>query len=316
MTLTRTKITRGILHSLIFCMSLMLVAADNTLIAQDQTGAGTTAGQDANAGQTTGQAEAGQQSSTPRRRRGAARRRRRPAAPPAADAAQTGMDQTGATAGAAQPDLSGTYSGNLDFPEAGLSGESTITISGNQVTINSGGTTRTGRISTVNSRGYTAAALQLDQPAGSPTTNTAPLIISLRALKRGDNLTLSSIKGESRQFSFNPAGTTASQGNRRRRGRTRGGITADVTGTGTTTPATTPDATAAPDAGTGTTDPSAAAPATETNRTNRRRGRGNRRRGNTQATEPATPATPATPETPAMPEAPSAPESQTPPSNP
>ncbi|MBX5478256.1 MAG: hypothetical protein IRZ19_04200 [Pyrinomonas methylaliphatogenes] len=116
-----------------------------------------------------------------------------------------------------QTDLSGTYTGTVNFPDGGLSGEATLTIQGNNFTLTSGGTTRTGRLTAVTTRGYTAVTMQFEGAAtGGQTT---PMIISLRARRNGDQLTLTSVRGETRQFSFVSGGTEQARRGRGRRGR-------------------------------------------------------------------------------------------------
>ncbi|HEY0005926.1 MAG TPA: hypothetical protein VGB17_14185, partial [Pyrinomonadaceae bacterium] len=67
-----------------------------------------------------------------------------------------------------QTDLSGTYTGMINYPDGGLTGDATMTIAGNQLTITSGTQTINGRITAVTTCNYTSAALML----GPPTTST------------------------------------------------------------------------------------------------------------------------------------------------
>lgn len=115
-----------------------------------------------------------------------------------------------------QTDLSGTYTGTINFPDGGMSGEATLTIQGNTFTLTSGGTTKTGRVTAVTTRGYTAVTMQFDGQASGGQQTAPAMIISLRARRNGDRLTLTSVRGEPRQFSFT-SGTTAQA----RRGRSR-----------------------------------------------------------------------------------------------
>jgi hypothetical protein len=100
-----------------------------------------------------------------------------------------------------QTDLSGTYTGVLDCEVLGPSGETTITIAGNQVTFTDG---RTGRITAATTGGYTAVALQV----GDASPGTPAKIVSLRARKSGDRLTLTSVPGGTKCM-FTPARATA-----------------------------------------------------------------------------------------------------------
>ncbi len=63
--------------------------------------------------------------------------------PDANATATTGVQQTpgtasgGTSSGGEQTDLSGTYTGNVNFPDHGMTGESTLTITGNKFTLTS-----------------------------------------------------------------------------------------------------------------------------------------------------------------------------------
>ena len=123
-----------------------------------------------------------------------------------------------------QTDLSGTYTGVVNYPEGNMSGDATLTITGNQFTLESGGTTQSGRVTAVTTRGYTAVTMRF----GEGTEGSLPVTISLRARRAGDRLTLTTVQGETRQFSFAPAGGRAS---RRRGTRNRNtGMNANMTG--------------------------------------------------------------------------------------
>jgi hypothetical protein len=82
----------------------------------------------------------------------------------------------------------------------GLTGDTTLTITGNQFTTADG---KSGRIVASKTRGYTAVALQLDDVATTPSVSAAvpatpmaaPTIVSLRGRKSGNRLTLSSVAG-------------------------------------------------------------------------------------------------------------------------
>jgi len=160
-----------------------------------------------------------------------------------------------------ETDLSGTYSGTFDCNDAGVAGDTTLTITGNQFNLSDG---KSGRITTATTRGYTAVAMQFGEfsmPASGGATVTAPTIVSMRAKKTGDRLTLTTVPGASRRCSFLPTGTTA----RTRRGRRthQAPAATNATGTETANPAETRATSAEP-----------ATPAAS------RRGRGRRGRGN------------------------------------
>lgn len=101
-----------------------------------------------------------------------------------------------------QTDLSGTYTGRVTYPDGNLMGNATLTITGNQFTLASEGATQTGRISAATTCNYTGATLMFGE---STTTQMAPAI-SVRVRKTGDRLTLTSVPGEKRSFSFATGG--------------------------------------------------------------------------------------------------------------
>jgi hypothetical protein len=108
-----------------------------------------------------------------------------------------------------QTDLSGTYTGTANYSEGGLSGEATLTITGNDFTITSGSTTQEGRITAVTTCNYTGVTMMFGkaQTSAASGPQPAPLpAVSLRARKVGGGLMLESVGGESRQFSFSSAG--------------------------------------------------------------------------------------------------------------
>lgn len=119
--------------------------------------------------------------------------------PQNANSAATRADNS-SMAPSEQTDLSGTYTGVFDCPDAGVSGETTLTITGNQFTLSDG---KTGRITAVTTRGYTGVAMQF----GESTPGSTPVIVSMRARKVGDRLTLSAVADSGRVCSFMPAGS-------------------------------------------------------------------------------------------------------------
>lgn len=154
----------------------------------------------------------------------------------AQDPAQT-MPATQST----QTDLSGTYAGTWNCESAGLMGDTTLTITGNQFTTADG---KSGRIVASSTGGYTAVALQLGDttPAATGGTTggatTTPQIISLRARKSGDRLTLMSVPGSVTKCTFTPARAVA-RGRRNQR-------TPAATGTEVANPANVPVPTTSP----------------------------------------------------------------------
>jgi len=138
-----------------------------------------------------------------------------------------------------QTDLSGTYAGTFNCDALGLTGDTTLTITGNEFTTADG---KTGRIVASTTHGYTAVALQLNPPAatttpGAPATTAAPMIVSVRARKSGNRLTLSPVAGATMKCSFMPGRSVA-------RGR-RGQRTPAATGTEVSAPAAVPTVTPA-----------------------------------------------------------------------
>ena len=101
-----------------------------------------------------------------------------------------------------QVDLSGTYAGTFNCESAGLMGDTTLTINGNEFTTADG---KTGRITTSKSGRYTAVALQVNgtDPAAAPT------VVSMHAKRSGNKLTLSPVAGAMRKCSFVPSRSMA-----------------------------------------------------------------------------------------------------------
>jgi hypothetical protein len=145
-------------------------------------------------------------------------------------------------------DLSGTYTGTINYPEGGMTGEATLTITTNTFTITAGSATQSGTLSARTWPGYTALSMRFGETL--PAT-----IISTRAWHRGRNLRIQSVRGESRSFTFNGrsdaagggaaaaaddgGGTTPRARGSRGRGR-RGRRSAPATTTTDTMPAPTP----------------------------------------------------------------------------
>jgi hypothetical protein len=158
-------------------------------------------------------------SSTTRRRRG--RRHRAAKATMATDTSTPTVAADMPVAAPAetteQTDLSGTYTGTFECADAGITGPTTLTVTGSQFTLADG---KTGRIVASTTRGYTGVAMQFGdvvmatsgQPAGVP-----PVIVSMRARKSGDRLTLTTVSGATHVCSFTPTGATGRAGRRRAR---------------------------------------------------------------------------------------------------
>jgi hypothetical protein len=103
-----------------------------------------------------------------------------------------------------QVDLSGTYEGTFNCPDAGVSGETTLTITGNTFTLSDG---KSGRISAIQTRGYIGVAMQFGElvlASRENPTGTAPVIVSMRARKSGDRLVLSTVPNARQVCAFTP----------------------------------------------------------------------------------------------------------------
>jgi len=159
---------------------------------------------------------------------GTGRRRRRGRRRATTDMSGGGMGMTAnANSGGEQTDLSGTYTGTVNYPEGGLNGPATLTITGNSFTIapEGGGSSVSGRVTAVTTRGYTGVTMMFgDATAPPPTQNPPPPplpAVSLQARRSGDRVTLTSVPGERRQFSFSSGGAAGGTGRRRARRRAR-----------------------------------------------------------------------------------------------
>jgi len=95
-----------------------------------------------------------------------------------------------------QTDLSGTYTGKLKHGDEAET-DGTLTITGNNFTMNAGGNTHSGRIAAVTTCGYTAVSVM---PEGEKRA------FSLRAKKMGNSLTLMSVPGEPEKIMFTTGG--------------------------------------------------------------------------------------------------------------
>ena len=150
----------------------------------------------------------------------------------AQDPSDVRKDPPTVAAPATQTDLSGTYAGTFNCDALGLTGDTTMTVNGHEFTLADG---RTGRIVGSTTGGYTAVALMLTPTAtgtaGAAATTTAPTVVSMRARKSGNRLTLTSVGNPAMKCSFTPS--------RVARGR-RTPRTPAATGTEVSAPATVP----------------------------------------------------------------------------
>ena len=91
--------------------------------------------------------------------------------------------------------LDGTYTGTINYPDGNLTGDATLTINGTSFTLESGGNTQSGTLTTQMWPGYTAVSMRFG-------TETPAKIISLRARKNRNWLQLNNVGGERTKFSF------------------------------------------------------------------------------------------------------------------
>lgn len=187
---------------------LFAIAFAAAALCFDSTGvAGIATAQNANSSTT--MAENTNAGTAPRKQ---GRRRKAPAPPAAADAVAAPAVEASESAAlldrTEQADLSGTYAGTFDCSDAGLTGETTLTITGNQFTTSDG---KSGRITAATTRGYTGVAMQVGEfvPAAGTQAAVLPTIVSMRAKKSRDRLTLMSVPGATRVCSFTPAGAVS-----------------------------------------------------------------------------------------------------------
>ena len=147
------------------------------------------------------------------------RRPRRPRPRPSPSPETTDTPPTADTTAVTQPrtgrcdpnkheptDLSGTYTGKMQHGDEVR--DATLTISGNNITVTSGSDTHTGRITAVTTCGYTAVTIMHgDGGSSAPGTTPPPnKVMSLRAKKVGDSLTLMSVPGEPEKMMFTSGG--------------------------------------------------------------------------------------------------------------
>ncbi|HEX8500701.1 MAG TPA: hypothetical protein VF659_08930 [Pyrinomonadaceae bacterium] len=120
-------------------------------------------------------------------------------------------------------DLSGTYTGHLTMSGGHeMSGDGTLTITGNTFTLTVDAMTHNGRVYAVTTRGYVGAAFYFTDIT-DPTTNT-PVVANVRARKTGERLTLSPVPETRTRLTF-ASGGGAGGSRRGRRGRRGAGTT-------------------------------------------------------------------------------------------
>ncbi|HKY46070.1 MAG TPA: hypothetical protein VJM50_23470 [Pyrinomonadaceae bacterium] len=154
-----------------------------------------------------------------------------------------------------QTDLSGTYTGTFNCEPLGLTGETTLTITGNEFTTADG---KSGRIVASTTGGYTAVAFQMGTLATTVSTTPAPapVIVSMRARKTRDRLILTPAPGTAMKCSFTP-GRGVARGKRTPKTPAATGteVAAPATPTESPTPSQTPEPSPSP-TGSPTPEPS------------------------------------------------------------
>src|SRR6266542_4737547 len=175
----RMKIVRLVSFLFAFVLAASAFCFDFTVLA------GSSTSQNTNSSTTTAENSNTRKTSSGRRRH----QKRPAAASPAETPTSTGESTSMAASTTEQTDLSGTYTGTFDCSDAGVSGETTLTITGNQFTLADG---KSGRIVAATTRGYTGVAMQFGEfiPATGTSAASTPTIVSMRGRKSGDRLTL------------------------------------------------------------------------------------------------------------------------------
>lgn len=112
----------------------------------------------------------------------------------------------------AEHDMSGTFTGTINAPDMNMTGPATITFTTNTFTIDAGGSTQSGTYTAREWPGQIAVSMRFG-------TELPANIVSVSAKHRGQSLTLTSVRGESKKFSFTTGGGGAGGGRRGRRAR-------------------------------------------------------------------------------------------------
>lgn len=121
------------------------------------------------------------------------------------DAASGGQGMAGAgtqnTGGGVQENLDGTYAGRLTMTGGhDMSGDATLTITGQSFTLEAGGMTHSGRVYAINTRNYVGAAFYFADVT-DPASNT-PLAASVRVRRRGNSFTATPVPGARNRMTF------------------------------------------------------------------------------------------------------------------
>jgi hypothetical protein len=215
-----------IVRLFVFVVSLVLIGADLSVSAQNSNSSTTT--QEDTSAQNDNMSNMNMNRGGRRRRRG---RRRAieatpanacmPAEAPAAEMTMTTPVRTGRCDPMTQEqtDLSGTYTGRVGYTDVVMAGDATLTINGNSFTLTNGQMTQEGRIVAVTTCNYTAVTMRFGKDAAAAPGQPLPPTVSLRARRTGGGLSLETVPGEPRMFSFTTTG-----GRRTPRGGMKGGM--------------------------------------------------------------------------------------------
>jgi hypothetical protein len=101
-----------------------------------------------------------------------------------------------------QVDLSGTYTGRVTMRGGhDMSGDGTLTITGNTFTLTVDTMTHNGRVYAVTTRGYIGASFYF--PDITDEASKTPVVATVRARKSGNRLTLTPAPGTRTRLTFN-----------------------------------------------------------------------------------------------------------------
>ena len=110
--------------------------------------------------------------------------------------------------------LTGTYSGKVDFPDRKLSGKATLSVEGQRFKLVTENLILSGSMAAVTTCDYTAVVLRFETPDSTNTSTNAAESISLRARKTDSDLSLTSVEGQPK-FEFMPVSKARSRRVRR-----------------------------------------------------------------------------------------------------